>query len=292
MDEVISSAAPEEGAGANEQGIAAPAASGAEGREFAETGAEQGEAGNQQTPEERHRQAEARRKAEREQRDKELREQINAENAKQMDSIIASLGKVNPFTKKPIKTMAELNEYNQENDRRKKEAKLSKLGMSQEEFNELVEEHPTVKAARDAAAAFEEQRMQLIRAQQNEELRAEMAEIAKIDPNIKTGTDLMNHPMYSEVKRLVQENGHSIAEAFRIATEPSRAKEQNDRVRQSAAQAAAGKSHLSSTQAAGGTAPQVTVPPNIMKGYRIANPNITPEQARKQYERYLALRRI
>ena len=94
------------------------------------------------------------------------------------------------------------------------------------------------------------------------------------------------------MKRLVQENDHSIAEAFRIATEPARAKEQNDRVRQSAALAASGKNHLSSMQAAGGTAPQITVPEAVMKGYRLSNPKITPEQARKQYARYLALKRI
>ena len=287
--EVTSSAAPAEGAGVEEQGVAAPAASGEEGRELAEPGA--GEQGGQ-SAEERHRQAEARRKAERDSYKAQLKQELEAENAKKMDSIIASMGRVNPFTKKPINTLAELEEYNRENDKRRKAERLSKLGISQEDFDELVGNHPTVKAAKDAAAALEQQKAELIRAQQNEELRAEMAEISKIDPNIRTATDLMNHPMYTEVKRLVQENDHSIAEAFRIATEPARAKEQNDRVRQSAALAASGKNHLSSTQAAGGTAPQINVPEAVMKGYRLSNPKITPEQARKQYARYLALKRI
>lgn len=288
--EVTSSAAPEESAGENEQGVAAPAASGEEGRELAEPGA--GEQGTQQSAEERHRQAEARRQAERDSYKAQLRQELEAENAKKMDSIIASMGRVNPFTKKPINTLAELEEYNRENDKRRKEERLSKLGMSQEDFDELIENHPTVKAAKDAAAALEQQRAELLRAQQTEELRSEMAEISKIDPNIKTARDLMDHPMYAEVKRLVQENGHSIAEAFGIATQASRAKEQNDRVRQSAAQAAAGKSHLTSMQAAGGTAPQITVPDAVMKGYRLSNPKITPEEARKKYARYLALKRI
>lgn len=288
--EVTSSAAPEESAGENGQGVAAPAASGEEGRELAEPGA--GEQGTQQSAEERHRQAEARRQAERESYKAQLRQELEAENAKHMDSIIASIGRINPFTKKPINTLAELEEYNRENDKRRKEERLSKLGISQEDFDELVENHPTVKAAKDAAEELRQQKAELLRAQQNEELRSEMAEILKIDPNIKTATDLMNHPMYSEVKRLVQENGHSIAEAFGIATQDLRAREQNDRVRQSAAQAAAGKSHLSSMQAAGGTAPQITVPEAVMKGYRLSNPKITPEEARKKYARYLAMKRI
>lgn len=288
--EVTSSAAPEESAGENEQGVAAPAASGEEGRELAEPGA--GEQGTQQSAEERHRQAEARRQAERDSYKAQLRQELEAENAKHMDSIIASIGRINPFTKKPINTLAELEEYNRENDKRRKEERLSKLGMSQEDFDELIENHPTVKAAKEAAAALQQQKAELLRAQQTEELRSEMAEISKIDPNIKTARDLMDHPMYPEVKRLVQENGHSIAEAFGIATQASRAKEQNDRVRQSAAQAAAGKSHLTSMQAAGGTAPQITVPEAVMKGYRLSNPKITPEEARKKYARYLALKRI
>lgn len=288
--EVTSSAAPEESAGENGQGVAAPAASGEEGRELAEPGA--GEQGTQQSAEERHRQAEARRQAERESYKAQLRQELEAENAKHMDSIIASIGRINPFTKKPINTLAELEEYNRENDKRRKEERLSKLGMSQEDFDELIENHPTVKAAKDAAAALEQQRAELLRAQQNEELRAEMAEISKIDPNVKNAADLMKHPMYPEVKRLVQENGHGIAEAFSIATQDSRAREQNNRVRQSAAQAAAGKSHLTSMQAAGGTAPQITVPEAVMKGYRLSNPKITTEEARNKYARYLAMKRI
>lgn len=298
MDTVVNSnaaapaAAVEETAGANEQKVAESAASGGEVREVAEPGAQGGTNTVEQSPDERHRQAEARRKAERESDRAQIRKEIEEENAKHMDAFVASMGRVNPYTKKPIKTMAELKEYNDTKAQREREEKLSKLGLSSEDFDALVNNHPTVRAAEEALASINEQKAQLASATRNEELRAELAEIQKIDPNIKDPLDLMNHPMYSEVKRLVQENNHSIAEAFRIATEPQRAKDLNDRVRQSAAQAAAGKSHLSSVAAVGGTAPQVEVPPNVMANYRRVNPKITEEEARKKYARYLGLPRI
>lgn len=288
MDEVTSSAVTEEGTGGKEQEVAGTAAQGGKEQEVAEPAAE---TGKEQTPEERQRQAAARRKAEMEEHDKKLRDQINAEHAAQMDSVVASLGKINPFTKKAITTMQELNEYNEENTRRKRAAKLEKLGMSEEDFNELVENHPTVRAAKEAAAKLNEQKASLQRAEQSEELRAELAEIAKIDPNIKSAKDLMEHPSYAELKKLVQENGHSIAEAFRIATEPQRAQEQIDKVAGSAARAAAGKNHMSAVAASGGATSQVSVPEAVMKGYRLSNPNITMEEARKKYARFLGLKR-
>lgn len=291
----VETAAVEDTAGANEQSLADSAASGEEVREVAEPGAEgQGEAARsaEQSREERHRQAEARRKAERESDRAQIRQEIEAESSKKMDSIVASMGRVNPFTKKPITTMAELEEYNQENDRRKRAQRLEKLGLSQEDFDSLIEDHPAVKAAKAATAELNEQKAHLIRAQQNEELRAEMAEIARIDPNIKSPADLMNHPLYSEVKKLVQENGHSIAEAFRIATEPQRARELNDKVRQSTAQAAAGKNHLSAINSAGGTTQQVVVPPDVLKNYRLSKPNMTLEEARAKYAHFLSLKRV
>ena len=291
----VETAAVEETAGANEQSLADSAASGEEVRELAEPGAEgQGEAegSTEQSKEERHRQAEARRKAERESDRAQIRQEIEAENSKKMDSLVASMGRINPFTKKPITTMAELEEYNQENDRRKRAQRLEKLGISQEDFDALIEEHPAVKAAKAATAELDAQKAQYAKAQQNEELRAELAEIAKIDPNIKSGTDLMNHPLYPEVKKLVQENGHSIAEAFRIATGPQRAKELNDHVMQSTARAAAGKSHLSSINSVGGTAPQVAVPPEVLKNYRYSKPDMTLEEARAKYAHFQSLKRV
>ena len=285
-NEVTSSTDP---IGGKAQELAEPAGTG--GKEQEVTVPAAGE-GTSQPEEERRANAAARRKAEQEAHDKELTDRINAENGKRMDTLIASMGKINPFTKKPIRTLAELEEFNSEQAKRQRDAEFSKLGISREAFDALIEEHPTVKAARDAATALEAQKAELERQQISDGIRQELDAIAKLDPNIKTAEALMQHPQYAEVKRLVRENGHSLSEAFRIATEPQRAKSQIDHVRDAAARTAAGTGHMTSMQSAGGASPQVTVPPDVMRGYRLSNPKITNEEAQKRYARFLALKRI
>lgn len=275
--------------GGKEQELADPAGTGEKEQELTEPAAGEGA---QQTEEERRAHAAARRKAEQEAHDKELTDKINAENNKRMDTLIASMGKINPFTKKPIKTLAELEEFNSEQAKRQRDAEFSKLGISREAFDALLDEHPTVKAARDAATALEAQKAELEKQQISDGIRQELDAIAKLDPNIKTAEALMKHPQYTEVKRLVRENGHSLSEAFRIATEPVRAKEQLEHVRDSAYRTAAGTGHMTSMQSAGGTSPQIEVPPDVMRSYKLATPNITKEEAQKRYARFLSLKRI
>lgn len=280
-----------EAAGAEGQELAAPETSGVEGQELADPGAAGTEEGKQQSAEERHRFAEQRRQAERESYKAQLKQELEAEHQKQMDEVIASMGKVNPYTRKPIKTYAEMQEYNNEQAKRRREAEISKLGISRETLDALIEEHPAVKAAREATGQLEQSKLAFEQARMNEEVRAELAAIQKIDPNIKSAGDLMAHEKYSEVKKLIQENGHSISEAFKIATEEDRSRLQNERVRQAAAQTAAGKSHLTAMQSTGATAPQVTVPDAVMKNYLKQNPKMTPAQAKEKYARFLALKR-
>lgn len=291
--EFNSSNAAAEAAGAEGQEFAAPEASGEEVREVADPGAagttEEGR--QQQSAEERHRFAEQRRAAERESYRAQLRQEIEAENSRKMDAVIASMGKINPFTRKAITSYAEMEEYNTEKERREREAELSRMGISRKTLDALIDEHPAVKAAREMTSRLEEQKKAFEQAQLDGEVRNAFAEIQKIDPNIKSPRDLMNHPRYAEIKRLVRENDHTIGEAFRIATEEDRNRQQNERVRQAAAMTAAGKSHLSAMTAAGATAPQVTVPDAIMRNYLKQNPKMTPAQAKEKYARFLNLTR-
>jgi hypothetical protein len=88
--------------------------------------------------------AAARRKAEAE-RDAAIakaREDARAEAQRFIDEAFASSGMTNPYTKKPITSKAEYEEYRERFEEEKKSHLLRKSGMSDEEFNQFVQNLP------------------------------------------------------------------------------------------------------------------------------------------------------
>lgn len=292
MDDVISTAAEEvveaPAGGENEQTVAESVAEGEKEQEVTEPAAE--DAG--QPPEERHRQAEARRKAQIEEIERKITEQVETRNRGKMDAIVKAMGRKNPYTGKPIETQAELEEYTLESEKRKRADELKAAGLSEETLRAIIDSHPDVKAAKEAAERMEQARKAYDRAAQEEGLKDELREIGKLDPNIRTAQDLINHAKYPEIKKLVRENNHTLSEAFEIATEADRRSMQTERAAQASARAAAGKNHLVSSKSSGAPAQSVAVPPAVMAGYRAQNPKITPAEAAKKYERFLNLKRF
>lgn len=291
MDETISTAAEtaeqSTAEGEREQELAEPAAEGERERESAEPAAE----GAGQDAAERHRQAEARRRAEREENERRIAEDVERRTQKKLDAIIASMGRKNPYTGKVITTQAELEEYNEENIRRKRADELKAAGLSEDTLRQIIDSHPDVKAAKEAAEKMEQARKAYAQAAQEEDLKDELRKISKFDANIKTASDLINHPKYQEIRRLVKENNHTLAEAFELATEADRHAMEMERTAQATARAAAGKNHLISSRSSGAAGQTVQVPPEIMAGYKARNPRITAAEAAKKYERFLSLKR-
>ena len=100
-------------AGAQEQEPAEPAAEEPENPETEEEPEEEPEDEKQQTPQERARYAAIRRKAEAE-RDaaiKKAREEAQKQAQEQIESAFSSAGLVNPYTKQPIRSKADFDEY-------------------------------------------------------------------------------------------------------------------------------------------------------------------------------------
>lgn len=273
--------------GEREREIADPAAEGEKGREITDPAATDG-----QSAEERHRNAEARRRAQQEEHERKLAEDVEQRTQKKLDAIIASMGKKNPYTGKLITNQAELEAYTAESARRRREDELKAAGLSEETLRQIIDAHPDVKAAKDAAAKMESARKAYTRAAQEESLKDEIRKISRIDPNVKTAQDLINHPKYQSIKKLVKENNHGLAAAFEMATEADRHALETERTAQASARAAAGKNHLVSSKSSGAAGQNVTVPPEVMAGYRARNPRITAAEAAKKYERFLGLKRV
>ena len=221
--------------GAEEQEVAEPANGeeldneGAEEQEAAEPAEEEvqdegepeqeepEEDGKQQTPQERARYAAIRRKAEAE-RDaaiKKAREDAKAAAQKSIEDAFASAGLVNPYTKQPIKSKADFDEYRAKLEEDRKNRILKRTGMSEEEFDRYVDSMPAVKAAKERAAAAEAAERAAKEEQAKARIEEQMKTISELDPSIKKLEDLTKMENYQEFYALVK-RGNSLSDAFKL----------------------------------------------------------------------------
>ena len=272
--------------GEREQEVAEPAAeteAGEREQEVAEPAETTDEGTQEQTPEERHAQAEARRRRQSEEREQELRKEYEAKFQAQKDAFYAELKKVNPYTNKPITTEAEYLEYAAETRRRDREQEFKKAGINPETIEQMINEHPDVRAAKEAAEEAKRAKARFDKLSEQQAVKAELKKISQIDPNVKTAEDLMHHPQYAEIKQLVTGHNHSISEAFELATQKTRDAQVQARSRDSAAAVQHSKSHMVATKSSGSAAEEYVIPPETLKAYRKAYPSLPDSDLRKKY---------
>ena len=252
-------------------------------QEVAEPAETTDEGTQEQTPEERHAQAEARRRRQSEEREQELRKEYEAKFQAQKDAFYAELKKVNPYTNKPITTEAEYLEYAAETRRRDREQEFKKAGINPETIEQMINEHPDVRAAKEAAEEAKRAKARFDKLSEQQAVKAELKKISQIDPNVKTAEDLMHHPQYAEIKQLVTGHNHSISEAFELATQKTRDAQVQARSRDSAAAVQHSKSHMVATKSSGSAAEEYAIPPETLKAYRKAYPSLPDSDLRKKY---------
>lgn len=238
-----------------------------------------------QSSEENSRYAAARRKAEAE-RDaavKKAQDDAKAEADKYIDGVIASIGMVNPYTKQPITNRAEYDAYKQQFDIDKKSRVLKGSGMSEEEFKQFVSELPEVKAAREEKEAAEKE----ARAVREEKAKAmideQIAEIGKLNSDIKSIADLKKAPNYQRFYELVKK-GNTLVDAYKLANMEDIMASGLTATKQAAINAVSGKKHLDRTTTRGAGA--VTVPKDIVDAYRAFNPDVTDAEIQAHYNKY------
>lgn len=284
--------------GANEQEPAEPAAVE---EQIEETNAERAEDGGQstggdspesqadgqkQTPEQNAKFAAARRKAEAE-RDAAIakaRQDAQAEAQRTIDEAFRSSGLTNPYTKKPITSKAEYDEYRARLEADRKARLLKKSGMSDEEFQQFVQGLPEVKQAKEAQAAAETAARQAREQQAKLKVEEQLKEISALDPSIQELKDLAKMETYPKFYELVK-RGNTLTDAFKLANYDALTGRAAAASRQAAINSAQGKQHLSPTTQRGAGA--VSVPADIKAEYLAFNPDATDAEIQQHYNRYM-----
>lgn len=227
-----------------------------------------------QSREENSKYASARRKAEAE------RDAAIKENNQKWEERIKRMGIKNPYTKSTIESWDDYEKYEAQKAEKKRERLISKLDMTEEQYQEMVDEMPEVEEAKAKSAEAEKILEQERQRQWREMVEGEIRKISSLNPKIKSAEDLAKLDRYDQILQLI-DRGNEIYDAYRLAYFDELAMKAGNQK----AINLAGKAHMGRTQERGTGA--LRVPENVMRNYRQLVPGATEEQIAAHYNRMM-----
>jgi len=197
-----------------------------------------------------------------------------------LDRTISELAMKDPYSGKIIKTKAEYDAFRRRYNLDKQPGGKNQAG---QQLNRLINAHPTVQKAEQAAKAYQQQVHQARVDAAHSHFDREIVEIGHLDPSIKSRKDLRAMDTYPQMVELFK-RGNTLVDAFRLANMDSLTKNAAAAAARSAANKAAGKSHLTPTQSRGKGAQ--SVPSDVAKLYRLFNPEATNDEISRHYNKH------
>lgn len=217
--------------------------------------------------------ADARRKAESEARRKQAA--IDAQFADRFK------GFTNPKTGQPITSAQDYFDALAAQEELATKQELADKGIDPNIIENAVNNSPAIKAAN---ALLAEQRLKDVRTY----LDKQIAEIGKIDPDIKSAADIERSERYPEVLRYVNENHLSVVDAYKLVYADKLSERHTAAVKQQAINNAKSQSHLTATD--GGTSngdDLVDIPSNAVNRWKEWFPDKTMKELRVLYNNSL-----
>ena len=156
-------------------------------------------------------------------------------------------------------------------------------GMSREQLDALIAEHPEVRKGLEAQAAADAARQQQEQAQLQQRLAADIAAIGAVCPAVKDQESLVNHPSWPKVAAKMKDiRGLGVADAFILVNyselAAGKAAGEGQRIRNNLA----GKGHMVPSGSRGGGVPNMTREQEAM--YRALVPGATRDEILKFHQ--------
>lgn len=243
----------------------------------------------EQTPEQRHAQAARRRQQEQQAAvQSAVAAAIQQEQEKytaQLNEVFARAGLVDSATGKPITNLQEFEQWHKSFTDARIQQELKNGNLTRESIDLLISNHPAVKQAEQVVNQLQAAEAAQKAAADKARIDGQLAEIAKLNPQIKGLADILQMPT-AEVFRDNVAKGMDFLDAYRLANMDAIADGKAERARQAAQMNQRGKEHLVSTgnPRGGGAA---SVPPDQMKLYRMMNPKATDAQIQAHFNKYV-----
>ena len=240
--------------------------------------------------EERARQAAARRKREQdavvEAAVRAEREKLQAAHKAELEEVFSQAGMTDRYNDgKPIRTMEEFRSWSAKAQAAGLSRRLQEGKLTPEDLQAAVDNAPAVKAAKAAMEKLAQQQREQEQARYREEVEKELAQIRQLDPSVTGLSDILNREGGEEFSRLVQKNGLSFLEAFKLSNGERLAKAQAMAAAEGAARKQHGKDHMRSVVSGGGSV--LDVPRETVAFYRQLNPEMSMEDIQKDYAKWM-----
>lgn len=235
----------------------------------------------EQSAEENARYAAARRKAEAE------RDAAIAEAQSEIESRIAAMGIVDPYTGQTVEDMEGFERYTAAlaEDRRKAAAdKMKDAGLTEEEIDQLVTAHPEVMKAREERFRLEQMERQQQEIRYDQIIEDEIAKIHEIDPSIESFEDLQQTENLAEMEDMIH-RGYNISDAYFLANKEAIMARRINGAKQETRNSLAGRGHLEHTNSRGSGG--VDIPADELEAFREMMPKASVAEIQKFYERDL-----
>ena len=214
-----------------------------------------------------------------------VRREAEAKANRRMSALDAEVaerfkGFTNPITGQPITTAKEyfdaLDAQNQVDTQRT----LAEKGLDPKLIDNAVNNNPAIKAAN---LILQQERLKSVQTYLDEQV----AEVGKIDPDIKTAQDIEKTERYSEVLRYVKENHLSIVDAYKLTYADKLNERKTAAVKQQAINNAKSQQHLTATEGNTKSSDLKEVPSSVIEQWRMFFPDKTDAQIRELYNNSL-----
>lgn len=206
-------------------------------------------------------------------------EEYKVAQQKELDTEIAGIGITDPYTGKLIQSRDDLKAYAKSAQENYVQEAASNAGMSKEQFEELVSKHPDVQNARAERAQLEAERQKAQMEQARARLDNDIAEITKMNPDIKSFDDLRKLDKFSDIYDLIK-NNYRPQHAYQIVYADKLIEQRIAAAEQTARNNVQGKSHLTKAETTGDGNKELS--PEEMSIARFLNPGMSDKEIRKR----------
>lgn len=200
-----------------------------------------------------------------------------------LDAQVESLGLQDPYRNNaPIKTHQELLAFQQRSYQEKLGRMGKAAGMTDEEVQAFIDQHPDVAAAKQLRQQQEAQAQEAAKRQAQRALNADLAEIEKLMPGVGSKEGVVTHESWPKVQKLMADNPKmGLLAAFRSVNAEAIASRMAGKAAGAAKRNAAGKNHLRSGKGRGEGLPEV--PADVKAIYRAFDPGMSENDMRRAY---------
>lgn len=240
-----------------------------------ETGVNEAEPAEQQTPEQNAAYAAMRRKAEADAQRKYQSEQqrLDAMYAKRFE------GLTNPETGQPIRTPAEYLEALDAQDRLQAKEEMQQAGIDPSVIDRAIANSPIV---REAQAAMD----QLNQIQSQRMIEEDIRTVIQFDPSVNNEQDILSQENFGDVMDYVTSHpGMRFAEAYKLVNFDRLASQRATAAKQQTINQAKSKGHLSSPAGLSNEDNSVDIPPEKLDMWRDFFPDKSAKELREMYNK-------